>query len=337
MGQKYIAVLGVGSWGKNIVRVCYELGVLAAICDHDAKKADLFSFEYEVANKSWQEILADQNIMGVFIALPPHLHEKYATEALQANKHVFIEKPLAMSYLEALKISSAAKLSNKIVMVGHILQYHNAYIKLKELASSGVIGEIQYIESTRLHLGPIRKEVGIIWELIPHDLSMILGLINSKVTNIQVCQQELFKHNIPASDIVDVQIEFGSIQTRIYSSWLHPKKEQKLWVVGTEGMLIFEDTQPWEHKLKLYKYNDYCDNKLQLGRSIPIEVHEPLKTEVQHFINCMNAHTIPWTDQKEGCTVVQILEQIAEISNKASEADKKLNNKTQQLSYQEQA
>lgn len=320
MSQKNVAVVGIGNWGKNFVRVCYELGVLVAICDHNTKKADLFSFEYEVSVKTWPEILLDKSIEAVAIVLPANLHEKYAIEALKAGKHVFVEKPLVMSSQAAAEISKLAQTQKKIVMVGHILQYHNAYRKIKELIGQGVIGDIKYIESTRLHLGPVRPQIGILWELMPHDLSMILGIVKSAVTDIKVWQENLlnlkFENDRVNSDLIDVRLEFvNGIKARVYSSWLHPKKEQKFWVAGTLGMLIFDDTMDWANKVRLFLYKDYDDSVRQSGRSVSLQECEPLRAEVEHFIYCINNSKTPCSDDREGANVVALLEKIQAIED----------------------
>ncbi len=322
MSHKNIAVVGIGNWGKNFVRVCYELGVLVAICDHNTKKADLFSFEYEVSVKSWPEILLDKRIEAVAIVLPANLHEKYAIEALKAGKHVFVEKPLAMSSQAAIEISKLAQAQKKIVMVGHILQYHNAYRKIKELIAQGIIGDIKYIESTRLHLGPVRPQIGILWELMPHDLSMILGIVKSAVTDVKVWQENLlnlkFENDRVNSDLIDVRLDFvNGIKARVCSSWLHPKKEQKFWVAGTLGMLIFDDTMDWANKLKLFIYNDYDDSVRQSGSSVILQECEPLRAEVEHFIYCINNGKTPRTDGREGANVVTLLEKIQGVRDQA--------------------
>lgn len=311
MGRNKIAVVGIGGWGKNIVRVCAELEILVAICDQDSKKCALYSYEYNVPAKTWTEILADKTINAVVIVLPANLHEQYTTEALLANKHVFVEKPLAMSHTAAQELSRICLNHNKILMVGHILQYHNAYIKLKQLILNGVIGEIKYIESTRLHLGPVRPKIGIIWELMPHDISMILGINSAPVIDIKVHTQNLLSD---CPDLIDVNLKFSNnVEARVYSSWLHPKKEQKFWVAGTKGMLIFEDTLPWENKLKLYKYDN--NQQVQPVEMIELVADEPLKAEMCHFMACINNSKISKTDAEEGTKVVQILQQIAAVTN----------------------
>ena len=310
LARATVAVVGIGNWGKNIVRVCRELGVLAGVCDRDEKKTSLFSYEYEVAALTWEEILRDPTITAVAITLPADLHEIYTHQALEAGKHVFVEKPMAMSKLVAKKLSDKAFRSDKILMVGHILQYHNAYIKLRELVSLGTIGAIKYIESTRLHLGPVRKEIGILWELMPHDLSMVLGLATSEVVNTRLTHQNFLNNNtdLNSADVIDVNLEFtNGIKARVYSSWLHPNKEQKFWVVGTKGMLIFDNVQDWQNKLKLVVFNNHSTST----QAVPLVEAEPLKAEMEHFIHCIQHNITAKTDGEEGCRVVKLLEQIA--------------------------
>lgn len=321
MNQNKIAVIGAGNWGKNLIRVCHELGVLKSVCDHNPEQAMKYANEYNVAHMSFQEILADNSITAVIIAVPAILHAQYVEQALQADKHVMVEKPLAMDYVSANKLCLLAKERNKTLMVGHILQYHNAYIELKYLLSSGEIGDIKYIESTRLHMGPVRYDAGILWELLPHDVSMLLGIYNGAVNNISVNQQHFYTTNNYSAanygDVLDINIKFANgILARVYSSWLHPRKEQKLWVAGTKGMLVFEDTENWPNKLKLFKYNKA--NKANRSNSqsivneqtIALTPLEPLKAEVNHFLSGITNGTAVVTDGWEGLKVVQLLGEI---------------------------
>lgn len=310
-----IAVIGLGNWGKNITRVCHELNILSRVCDNDTNqgKAQKFAEEFGVLASTWHEILSDENINAVAIALPANVHKKYVAEALLAKKHVFIEKPLAMDKRSAQELCILAQKANKVLMVGHILQYHSAYIKLKELINAGEIGDIKYIESTRLHIGPIRYDAGIIWELLPHDVSMLLGLSDKLISNIVVAQQQIY-NNHPShnyGDVINVSLKFADgTLARIYSSWLHPRKEQKFWVAGTKGMLVFEDTENWDNKLKLYKYNDTNSQSITSEQKIALTQLEPLKAEINEFVNSIKHDTLPITNGYEGVKVVSVLEDI---------------------------
>lgn len=312
-----IAVVGLGNWGKNLIRVCSELGVLAAIYDRDHERANQFAQQYNVASLAWPQILADSSITAVIVALPAVLHEEYAIQALNSNKHVFVEKPLAMDVDVARSLNLTAKNNKKVLMVGHILQYHNAYLKLKELIAEGLIGDIKYIESTRLHMGPIRYDAGIVWELLPHDISMLLGISNATIKNITVNQQNIYTNNYISyanpryGDVIDININFSNgTLARVYSSWLHPRKEQKFWVAGTKGMLVFEDTENWDNKLKLYEYNSPNSPSLASEQKIALTPLEPLKAEISHFISSINKGEQAITNGDEGTRVVNLLQQI---------------------------
>lgn len=308
-----LAVIGLGNWGKNITRVCHELNLLYAVCDTDVTKTQKYAEEYNVKSISWQEALANKDITAVAIAVPAPLHVQYITEALHANKHVFVEKPLAMDMKEAQGLCILADRVNRILMVGHILQYHTAYLKLKELIAAKEIGEIRYIESTRLHMGPIRYDTGIIWELLPHDVSMLLGICNQTLENLTVYQQKIFNNssNYSFGDVINVNLSFSDgILARIYSSWLHARKEQKFWVAGTKGMLVFEDTENWDNKLRLYKYNDANSQSITSEQKISLTPLEPLKAELNQFVSSIQNGSKPTSDGYEGVRVVKLLQEI---------------------------
>ena len=313
MTEQRVAVVGAGNWGKNIIRVCHELGVLASICDHDEHKIAHFTQAYGVINQSWQEILLDPNITSIAIVVPAKLHPKFIKEALLANKHVFVEKPLANDYATAKELCQLARSHNRVLMVGHILQYHSAYVRLKELLATDQIGKVRYIESTRLHLGPVRYHDGIIWELLPHDISMVLGIVG--LQEDAILEMIISDHNFTTNqddnefhnkiDLLDVNLKFhNGIKARVCTSWLYPKKEQRLTVIGTKGALIFEDTLYWNQKLKLCQYDTATMLNIDLARI------EPLKAELSHFIDCTNKGTVPVTDGYEAAKVTRILEQI---------------------------
>lgn len=316
MKQAKVAVIGSGHWGKNIIRVCYELGALVSVCDHNSEQAQKYSQEFNVKLQDWSEILNDPGITAVAIALPAQVHDRYVKEALDANKHVFVEKPLAMDKATAHELGLLAQKKDRILMVGHILQYHNAYIKLKELVAEGEIGDIKYIESTRLHMGPIRYDAGIIWELLPHDVSMLLGICNTTIQAIDVNQQQIFNRQsaVNFGDAININIKFNNgVLAKLASSWLHASKEQKFWVAGDRGMLVFTDTENWDSKLKLFKYNN--DNNintraLMSEQKISLTPLEPLKAEMSHFINAIRNSNSVLTDAAEGVRVVGLLQDI---------------------------
>jgi UDP-2-acetamido-3-amino-2,3-dideoxy-glucuronate N-acetyltransferase len=178
--KKNIAVVGCGHWGKNLVRNFYELDVLGLICDPNIDIAEQFSKQYSVKNNSFTEIINDPNIKGVVLAVPAKHHAPMAINAMKQGKHVFVEKPLAMNEAEATLMIKTAKENKVQLMVGHLLQYHPVFQKVKEMVLGGEIGEITYIYSNRLSFGKVRIEEDVIWSFAPHDISMILSLVGQE-------------------------------------------------------------------------------------------------------------------------------------------------------------
>lgn len=310
--MKNIAVVGCGYWGKNLVRNFYELGALTAVCDPVETVAKKFSEQYSVPSKTWEEILKDKTIQGVVLAVPAVLHAQLCCEAIEAGKDVYVEKPLALTEEEGLQIKKALDTSSQILLVGHLLQYHPAVIKIKELLSTGILGNLKYIRSHRFNMGKIRHEENVLWSFAPHDFSVIHSIANSPLKTIQSHGQYLFNDGI--ADRVDIAIEFESgVHAEVCVSWVHPFKEQKLVVGCTKGMFVFDDTLPLEQKLKFYKHNYSRNGKIIITEKaepelIVLDPIEPLKAECQHFINCIKNRQQPRTDINEGMAVVRMLQ-----------------------------
>lgn len=174
-----VAVIGCGHWGKNLVRNYYELGALAAVADDDPETATTHSRSTGVPVLTFEEILARSEIAGVAIATPAEFHARLALQALEAGKHVFVEKPLALTVEDAERLIECAAEADRVLMVGHLLRYHPAFLRLQELVRSGRLGRLQYLYSNRLNLGKIRREENVVWSFAPHDISMILALVAS--------------------------------------------------------------------------------------------------------------------------------------------------------------
>ncbi|HET9843265.1 MAG TPA: Gfo/Idh/MocA family oxidoreductase [Gammaproteobacteria bacterium] len=306
-----IAVIGCGNWGKNHIRVLDELGALYAVSDADVWTAAHFSNEYGVPKYTLDKIIADQKIHGVVIATPAATHQEIAIRCLQAGKHVFVEKPIALTVAEAKKIHEQAKLSRRILMVGHLLHYHAAFQKLKELHAEGHLGQLQYIYSNRLNLGKFRTEENIWWSFAPHDVSMILALVGEMPNTIMAMGANYLMHTV--ADVTCTHLTFPKgEQAHIFVSWLHPYKEQKLVVVGEKAMAIFDDGQPWKSKLKLHPYPvEWVDGLPKPSQSdatlIDIPKSEPLKEEAKHFLDCILHNKTPITDGNESIRVLTVL------------------------------
>lgn len=240
-----IAVIGAGYWGKNLVRNFNELGVLSCICDNSTNTQQAFSDQYPNVSvtDSYNSILNNESISGIAIATPAETHFEMVREALINGKHVFVEKPLALTEKEGIELDKLANDNKKVLMVGHLLQYHPAIVKLKQLVADGELGKIQYIYSNRLNLGKIRREENILWSFAPHDISVILSLAGEMPEKVN-CSGANYLHP-QVADVTLSSLSFPSgIRAHIFVSWLHPYKEQKLVVVGDRKMALFNDVEP---------------------------------------------------------------------------------------------
>ena len=307
-----VAVIGTGYWGKNLVRAFSELGVLAGIVDTDFDTASSLAATYNVKSMKFDEVLSNSNINSLVIATPAVAHYSMAKEALLAGKDTFVEKPLALEVAQAEELVLIAKEKNKILMVGHLLQYHPAYIELCKLVKDGKLGNVQYVYSNRLNLGKVRKEENILWSFAPHDVSMILSLFDSLPEKVSAIGSFYVQNSI--ADVTTTHLEFSSGQNaHIFVSWLHPFKEQKLIVVGDAGMAVFDDQLPWDQKLIRYAHEIKWENNIPVpykanGEKIKIKKAEPLKLEAEHFLLSVSNRTKPKTDGIEGTMVLRVLE-----------------------------
>ncbi len=307
-----VAVVGSGYWGKNLVRNFNELGALHTICDNNLKTLRCFQKTYPDKNfqTSIDVVLQNRDIDAVVIATPAETHYELAKKTLLAGKHAFVEKPLALVVSEAEELQQLALSRNLKLMVGHILLYHPAIIKLKEIINSGELGKINYIYSNRLNLGKFRTEENILWSFAPHDISVILCLLEEMPT--QVSAQGGNYLNTDIADVTMSVLSFKSgVKGHIFVSWLHPNKEQKLVVVGDKKMAVFDDTLT-QDKLQIYDNGVDWVNRQPVPRkneaqSVPIDAREPLKSECEHFLKCIAADKTPKSDGNNGIRVLKIL------------------------------
>lgn len=309
--KKQIAVVGCGHWGKHLVRNFSGLGALRSISDLSSKIADQYASQYNVKKSSFTEIINDPDIKGVVLAVPAHLHASMAIEAMNKNKHIFVEKPLGMNEGDAKEMIATAHKNKVRLMVGHLLQYHPIFKAIKEYVGAGKIGEINYIYSNRLSFGKVRKEEDVIWSFAPHDISMILSLTGQEPEYVSTTATSILQKNIV--DIATINLQFKSgLKSHISVSWLHPYKEHKLVVVGQSATLVFDDTKPWHEKLVLYPYEVvFSKNLINLQNSsvqyVKVMEEEPLKNECQHFLDVVEKEMQPLTDGAEGLRVLKVL------------------------------
>ena len=308
-----VAIIGCGYWGKNLIRNYHNLGALKLICDKNETALADFRSQYADVETciALADVLARKDIAGVVISSPAETHFNIARESLLADKNVFVEKPLTLHEEEGRELIALAKERNKILMVGHLLQYHPVFMRLKEMASAGELGRINYIYSHRLNLGKIRREENILWSFAPHDISMILSLAQEDPESVITTGGNYLHQKI--ADVTTTHLEFPSgLRAHIFVSWLHPFKEQKLVVVGDRKMAVFDDTQPWNDKLLLYPHQIQWKNHMPVPtkadpESVDIAEEEPLRQECMHFLECISDSEEPITDGWEGLKVLNIL------------------------------
>ena len=306
-----IALIGCGNWGKNIARDLHQMGFLACIYDSNFKLSEKLSYDYTLPTLKLHEIFEDQNINAIVIASPAITHKDLAIEALENNKDVFIEKPFCLSLPDAQKLSELATNKNRVLMVGHLLNYHNAFIEMKELIKNGKIGVTQNIRANRQALGAIRSKESVIYDLSAHDISMILSITEELPIDVNV--HSIHHHNNIGPDAVSVKLSFSKgVTALINSDWMCPYKEHKFSVIGTKGSLIFDDTKTWSEKL-LYNPS-FVTSKNEI-KSLPIEKirikkNEPLKSELKEFIDCIVSKKKPLTDDKEAIKVQIVMDMI---------------------------
>lgn len=313
MEKARIAVAGCGHWGKNIVRVAHELGVLVALDDADATRAAEMSARYAVPAPGWRAILDDPSIAGVMIATPAAEHARMAREALEAGKHVFVEKPLSLQVADGAYLVELAAARCRKLMVGHLLQYHPAFLAARETVAGGALGRLQYVASSRLNLGKLRREEDSLWSFAPHDISMILALVGEAPESVTAVGAPVLHARI--ADVTTTHLSFANgAKAHVHVSWLHPVKEQKLVVVGDKGMLVFDDGQKWPTKLVHYPHRiEWREGVPEAVKAdgVPIAVveAEPLRLEVAHFVDCVLGRIDrPRTDGNEALDVLRVLD-----------------------------
>jgi UDP-2-acetamido-3-amino-2,3-dideoxy-glucuronate N-acetyltransferase len=320
----HVAVIGTGYWGKNLVRNYSQLGALKLICDRNEDLVDRIRQTYPDVGVcfAFNEVLAREDIHGVVIATPAETHYNLARESLLAGKHVYVEKPLVLDEKEAEELIRIAGQNNRVLMVGHLLQYHPAFVRLLEMAGAGDLGRINYIYSHRLNLGKIRREENILWSFAPHDISMILALTGEEPESVLAAGGCYLHKNI--ADVTTTHLEFPSgLQAQIYVSWLHPFKEQKLVVVGDRKMAVFNDTADWTDKLLLYPHRINWQNQIPVPDKAEAErplvvPSEPLRNECEHFLQCIRDNRTPSTDGREGLRVLRVLNAAQQSLNQDS-------------------
>jgi UDP-2-acetamido-3-amino-2,3-dideoxy-glucuronate N-acetyltransferase len=309
-----VAVIGTGYWGRNLVRNFYQLGALLAVADSNRDILQRICREYPGIRgaESLEEVLKDPDIRGVVLATPPRLHAEQTLMALKAGKDVLVEKPLALNLEDGKRMVRLAEEKQAILMVDHILNRHPAVIRLKEIINTGDLGRICHVYSRRLNFGRIRREGKALWDLAPHDISLIMNLLGTLPVSVQAFGGSYLTPG--TQDVADADLVFPmGIKAHISVSWLNPFKEQRLVLVGLDKMAVFEDTAPWPEKLILYSYRlKWRGLEPEVEKAEPERVHltekEPLKEQCLAFLAAIETR-IPPTDSSgmEGLQVLAVL------------------------------
>ena len=305
-----IAVLGCGYWGSNHIRTLKKLGVLHAVSDANGARAEGFASEQECLAIAPEELHLRDDVDAVVLALPPQYHAEFAERLVKAGKDVLVEKPIALTVADAERIVAAARANHRVFMVGHVLRFHPAFETLKALIDKGELGEVRYIHSHRLGLGKFHTENDALWDLAPHDLSMILAITGTAPLEVRGEGAAILDN---LSDFAHLHMLFpGGVRGHLFTSRLNPYRERRLTVVGTKAMAVFDDVEPWERKLAVYRHAVWQDSgqwAFTANEPSYVEVLQgmPLTRELEHFVDCLETRAEPRTTGEEAVTVLKIL------------------------------
>lgn len=305
-----IAVLGCGYWGSNHIRTLKGLGALHAVSDLNLARAEGFASEQDCLAIAPDDLFSRDDVDAIVMALPPQFHANLSIRAVEAGKDVLVEKPIALTVPDAERAVQAGKDNHRVFMVGHVLRFHPAFEKLKALVDEGELGDIRYIHSHRLGLGKFHTENDALWDLAPHDLSMILAITGTAPLEVRGEGAALLDH---LSDFAHVHMRFpNDLRSHLFASRLNPYRERRLTVVGTKAMAVFDDVEPWERKLAVYRHSVWQDSgqwafTMNEPSYVEIEQGMPLTRELEHFIHCIETRSEPRTNGEEAIQVLRIL------------------------------
>ena len=310
-GVPGVALVGCGAWGRNLARTFSDLGALRAVVDTDGPTARAAAERWGVPDRTLEAVLGDPSVVAVAVAAPAVRHAAIARQVLDAGRHVFVEKPLALDVDEAVGLCELADAGRLVLMVGHLMRYHPAFSELRRLVDAGVLGRLRYLYASRVNLGRIRREEDILWSFAPHDVSMVLALLGAEPERVWATGDAFVDERV--ADVTLTKLWFaGGARAHVFVSWLHPFKEQRLVVVGDRAMAVLDDGEPWDSKLRLFRHDvvrrdDVVHTARAEGEALPVAATEPLEVECRHFLSCVAAGTTPETDGREGVRVLRVL------------------------------
>lgn len=312
--------VGLGYWGPNLLRNFNGLAQarVKVSCDLDEAALRRVGGQYPgmTITTDYGELLSDPEIEAVIVTAPTPAHYELAKAALLTGRHVFVEKPIALAVSEAEDLAALAEARGRVLMVGHLLMYHPAVARLKQMVDGGELGEVYYLYASRLNLGQVRRSENAMWSLAPHDISVALHLLGEEPEAVAAQGLTYLQPGIP--DTVFLTLRFASGRAaHIHVSWLDPHKVRRITVVGSQKMAVFDDVDSTE-KLRIYDkgvqrpaYDSYGDSlSLRFGDiSIPrVDMREPLRLECQHFIDCIVNGQTPLSDGRNGLQVLRVLD-----------------------------
>jgi predicted dehydrogenase len=322
-----VAVVGLGYWGPNYVRVLAELAEAepAYACDLDEARFESVRVRHPGLGftTSLDEVLADDSVEAVVVSTPTSTHTDVALAALEAGKHVLCEKPLAQTVAECDRLIEAAERTGRVLMVGHTFIFNPAVQRMRELVESGALGQVLYCHATRTGLGPIRQDVNALWDLAPHDISILLHLTGAEPAEVSAAGESFLQQGTEDVVFVNLRLE-GPVFTNVHLSWLDPYKVRKVTVVGDERMAVFDDISA-DEKLRLFDKGASYEGPAEEARDtdygeyravvrdgdivIPkLAAAEPLKEQMRHFLECCREGATPVTDGAAARRVVAVLE-----------------------------
>ncbi len=318
MSAVRVGVAGLGYWGPNLARNFAGIAgcELAWLCDGDPEALQRIAASHPGVRttEALDDLLADAALDAVVLATPVPTHADLAVRVLQAGKHCFVEKPLATRVADAERAVEAADAAGRALMVGHLLEYHPGIAKLKEIATSGELGDIYYVYGNRLNLGKLRADENALWSLGAHDVSVLLHLLDEEPHEVEARGESYMRQ--PVEDVVFCFLRFPSGRAaHLHLSWLDPHKERRFTVVGSKRMATFDD-MALEGKVTVYdkgfdedsrSYGEYITRSGDIW-SPRIPNREPLRLECEHFVECVRTGATPRSDGRSGLRVVRVLQ-----------------------------
>lgn len=319
-----VAIVGCGHWGPNYIRNFIQLksSNMVACCDtsEESLKKVKQHFDSIEVTTDYSKILNNPQINAIVIATPAKTHYRLATQALLHGKHLLVEKPLCLKLKECLELVKLAQKKKKILMVGHTFLFNPAVRKLKAYIKAGTLGKIYYLHATRTHLGLIRNDVNVSWDLVPHDISIFSYLLGQMPVSVSALGGTFLKKK--RQDVVFINLIYpNGVIANIHASWADSNKVREVQVIGSRARLVFDDLNNLE-KVKLYKkgvsvdktYTNFGEFQLLLRDgdiiSPKVDSGEPLKLQCQHFVDCVSKKRKPFTSGENGADVVKVMNAI---------------------------